>query len=641
MQGLNRVLTALAVAGAIGAPGAPAQAQSPQYQSVRAIRGSITGTVSDDRGGPIAGAMVSALGATTTAKVTTDASGWFSIDALPIGDYTLQAHSQGFLGSTRATVRVSGLSPSLQRLQLRRLETAVATGGSGPTPVAARPIMAAGVGLPAGTLADQPDEETPGETTVRDDHPHGETAWRLRHIKRSILKDSAPIVTVVERDPEISSGTLFGRAMGSAASLATTFFTDLPFSGEVNVLTTSAFFAREDLFTGNLLPRGVAYVAIGAPTSAGNWSVRAAMNQGDLSSWIVAGSFQSRETASHTYKFGYSYGMQDYLGGNLAALAAASDGSRNVGELYAFDRWSLSPALSIEYGGKYGRYDYLRPGGLFSPRVGITLEPLKHTRVSALVAQRMVAPGAEEFVASETPGPWLPPERTFAPLGGPGLTNTFAVERARYVDLMLEHDLAAGYVIGVRRFYQNVDDQLITLFGLNVPGGPHSVGHYYVGNAGSMGADGWAVRLSAVSSKRLSGSVDYSVTRAHWTDRGDMAAIAAWAPAAIRPTTEALHDVTTSLVTEIPETATRVFVLYKINTGYTKSDTSLTHPGLDARFDIQVNQALPFALGGTKWEVLLGLRNLFRDASDPGSVYDELLVVRPPKRVVGGFLVRF
>ena len=64
-------------------------------------------------------------------------------------------------------------------------------------------------------------------------------------------------------------------------------------------------------------------------------------------------------------------------------------------------------------------------------------------------------------------------------------------------------------------------------------------------------------------------------------------------------------------------------------------------PGLDARFDVQINQALPFELGGTRWEVLLGLRNLFRDPNDPASVYDELLVVRPPKRVVGGFLVRF
>ena len=30
-----------------------------------------------------------------------------------------------------------------------------------------------------------------------------------------------------------------------------------------------------------------------------------------------------------------------------------------------------------------------------------------------------------------------------------------------------------------------------------------------------------------------------------------------------------------------------------------------------------------------------------RDPTDPASVYDELLVVRPPKRLVGGVLVRF
>jgi hypothetical protein len=638
MKGLNRVLTAVAVIGTIGALGArPALAQSAQYQSVRTVRGSITGIVSDDRGTPVAGAMVSALGTLTIANSTTDATGWFSFDPLPAGDYTIQAHSKGFLGSARATVRVSGLSPSLQRLQLRRLETPVATAGN--TPVAARPIVAAGIGLPAGTLSDT--EKQPEETTAANDHPHNEVAWRMRHFKRSILKDSAPIVTVVDREPDFDPGTVFGRAMTSAASAATTFFTDLPFSGEVNLLTTSAFFGREDLFKGDLLPRGVAYMAIGAPTPAGTWSVRAAMSQGDLSSWLVAGSFQSRDRSSHNYKFGYSYSMQDYLGGNPAALAAASDGSRNVGELYALDKWTLTPTLSVEYGGKYGRYDYLRPGGLFSPRVGFTVEPIANTRVSAIVAQRMVAPGAEEFVASETPGPWLPPERTFAPLGGPGLSNMFDVERARYLDLMVEHDLSDTYVVGIRRFYQSVDDQLVTLFGLNVPGGPHSVGHYYVANAGSMNADGWAVRLSANAGKRMTGSIDYSITHARWLERGDMAAIATLAPAAIRASAEGLHDITTSLVTEIPETSTRLFVLYKVNSGYTKSDTSLPRPGLDARFDIQLNQALPFELGGTKWEVLLGLRNLFRDATDPGSVYDELLVVRPPKRVVGGFLVRF
>ena len=108
-----------------------------------------------------------------------------------------------------------------------------------------------------------------------------------------------------------------------------------------------------------------------------------------------------------------------------------------------------------------------------------------------------------------------------------------------------------------------------------MPGGPQSVGHYYVANAGSLGADGWAVRVSSAPGKRITGSLDYSVTRAQWLTRGEMADIAEWAPAAIRAESEDLHDVTTSLTTEIPETATRVFVFYKINTGYTRSDTSL------------------------------------------------------------------
>ena len=643
MKLLNRVRTTAIVVCTIGAIYAPAaSAQSVQYQSVRTVRGSITGVVSDDHGGPISGAMVSALGTVTVAKAITDAAGFFSIDALPAGDYTLQAHRTGFVGSARATVRVSGLPPALQRLQLRRLNAPVATSGTNAAPVPAKPILAAGFGLPTGTLADQPDaSETSSDATVaRDDHAHNETAWRLRHIKRSILKNEGPIVSVVEPEPEFAPGSLFERAMGSAAGLAATLFTDLPFTGEVNLLTTGAFGPGE-LFSGETLPRGVAYMAIGAPTAAGTWSVRAAMSQGDLSSWIVAGSFQSDDLdATHVYRFGYSYSTQDYLGGNPAALAAATDGSRNVGELFATDRWSISDAIAVEYGGRYGRYDYLRPGGLFSPKVGITVEPIANTRVSATVAQRMVAPGAEEFVASETPGPWLPPERTFAPLGGLGLGNTFSVERARYVDLMVEHDLDANYAIGVRRFYQNVDDQLVTLFGLNVPGGPQSVGHYYVANAGSLGAEGWGVRLSS-NGKRVRGSIDYSITRARWVDRGDMADIAAWAPAAVRYETEDLHDVTTPVATDIPETATRLFVFYKINTGYTRSDSSQLRPGLDGRFDVQINQALPFELGGTRWEVLVGLRNLFRDPNDPGSVYDELLVVRPPKRVVGGFLVRF
>jgi TonB dependent receptor/Carboxypeptidase regulatory-like domain len=640
MRRLNRMLATAAIASVAGAIGgaSPVLAQSTpqmQGQTARMLRGRISGTVSDDRGGPLAGALVSAIGATMATTVS-DGRGYFSLEALPSGDYILQAHLTGFSGSPRERVRVGATVPATYRLQLRRLETVVGTSGA-MQPVSARPIMAAGFGLPSSTLSDQPDSE---KTDPDGDHPHTETAWRLRHIKRGILKDVSPVATLVERDPDLRSEGFFGKAVDSAASLAATVFNDLPFSGEVNLLTTGAF-APGGLFAGNTLPRGVAYFSIGAPTPAGDWSARAAMSQGDLSSWIVAGSFASRATSAHAYTVGVSYSTQEYLGGNLAALQAVTDGSRNVGELYGFDRWAISSRLTLDYGGRYAHYDYLQERGMFSPRIGLTVEPIKNTRVTTTIAQRRIAPGAEEFLATGVPGPWIPPERTFAPLSGNADTD-FRVERARYVDVGLEHSFDDSYVLGVHRFFQDVDDQLVTLFGLNLPEGPRSVGHYYVASVGGVAADGWAFRMTVPASKRVHGSVDYSVTHARWLTRGeDVSAVARRSPASVRPEAEDLHDITTSFEADIPETATRVFVLYKMNTGFSRGLPDLRGPGFDSRFDVQVNQALPIEIAGTRWEVLVGVRNFFRDPSEPGSVYDELLVVRPPKRVVGGFLVRF
>jgi hypothetical protein len=245
----------------------------------------------------------------------------------------------------------------------------------------------------------------------------------------------------------------------------------------------------------------------------------------------------------------------------------------------------------------------------------------------------MVAPGAEEFLPRAVTGPALPPERTFAPLDG----ETFRAERARGIEFMLEHQVQDAFVIGIRRYYQDVDDQLFTIFRVAPAGDPESVGHYYVGTAGSFGASGWALRLSTPPALRVRGFVDYSVTQTEWSSRN--AALASVVPVATRPASEEIHDITTSIEADIPETATRVYLLYRLNSGLTRSTT--LQPGLDGRFDVQVNQALPFGVGSTRWEVLVGLRNMFRDSTDTGSIYDELLVVRPPKRVIGGVLVRF
>ena len=88
------------------------------------------------------------------------------------------------------------------------------------------------------------------------------------------------------------------------------------------------------------------------------------------------------------------------------------------------------------------------------------------------------------------------------------------------------------------------------------------------------------------------------------------------------------------------QTATRLLVLYKLNSGFAGDPVALQ--SADGRFDMQLRQGLPF-MGAFKgdWEMLLGVRSLFRPTAEDRSIYDELLVVRPPKRVIGGLQVRF
>ena len=147
MGRMNRVLSAtgfvvLATA-AVPSSVLARQGAAPELRTVSAIvAGAINGIVSDDRGGPVPGAMVSVLGA-TMAMTLTDVNGRFSLQRLPAGDYTLRAHLAGFAASRRENVRVGTSGPTVYRLQLRRLESPVATTGRSTESVTARPILAA------------------------------------------------------------------------------------------------------------------------------------------------------------------------------------------------------------------------------------------------------------------------------------------------------------------------------------------------------------------------------------------------------------------------------------------------------------------------------------------------------------------
>ena len=68
----------------------------------------------------------------------------------------------------------------------------------------------------------------------------------------------------------------------------------------------------------------------------------------------------------------------------------------------------------------------------------------------------------------------------------------------------------------------------------------------------------------------------------------------------------------------------------------------IEQPAFGARFDLRVTQSLPFMnFRASQWEMLVGVRNMFHESLANTSAYDELLVVRPPKRLVGGLTVKF
>ena len=609
------------MAGGVAAAQVPSSTPPRITQIVAATTGTISGSVLDERGKPLDGVVVSAMGGSTSFAVT-DRSGQFTLQSLMPGPYLVRAHLDGYLPgrSTMVNVRPSGRATSTFTLKRQ--------GQPGDPRLTTAGIASA-------------ESSSASSGSGRDD---GETAWRLRHLKRSVLKDAATAAEIPTETEAADwfltdSFQLLGRAVESSARLASDFFTHSPFEGQVNLLTTGTFNAPGELLQLEQT-RGVAFFAVGSAVGErADWTVKAALNQGDLSSWLLAGNYVTRAPATHRYQFGMSYGLHRYEGGNAAAMAAMAEGARNVGTVYGLDAWKVTDYLSVTYGAHYAHYDYLLEPAHLSPRVSISVEPTQHFRLRAVASRQVSAPGAEEFLPPSNTQV-LPPQRTFSPLSREG----FLPEDLQHYEIGAERDFD-GVTIGVRAFEQFVDNQLVTVFGLHLnEGASTDLGHYYAGSAGGVDVRGWGITVSHALMPNVQGTFDYSLSDAEWDNSRslDRLRLARHMPSALRGKTERIHDFTTSLETEVPQSATRVFLFYKMNSGYIRADGSETLPGLDGRWDVQVNQGLPFLnFMRAEWEMLVGVRNLFRDSFSETSIYDELLVARPPKRVVGGITVKF
>lgn len=582
--------------------------------------GEIHGTIQDDQGKPLKGAVVSALGE-TVAFALSDREGRYAFRSLPPGTYLVRVHLDGYVMPRGRSVQLNPGGRESWTISMGRVVPNDAPKDASPV------VLSAGV---SGSRADDPADEG----VEADTGSASEIAWRLRNIRRGVLKDAN--FGLIEDEP-LPPPDVIVRA-GSPARLASALFADL--NGQINLLTTTSFDRPQDLFSVDAgSPRPVAYVSLIAPLSNGDWMVRGSMTQGDISSWILAGSFARRGPATHQYEAGVSYATQRYEGGNADALAAMRDGSRNAGEIYATDSWTVTPRFMIGLGGRYASYAYLEDRALLSGRLSFVYQPYAEDplRISLSANHREIAPGAEEFVPPSV-GLWLPPERTFSELA----RGEFRPERVNHVEVAGEREVGGGFIVGVRAFRQQIDDQLVTVFGIVGAQSAATLGHYQVGTAGNFETYGWGFSVTGTTKGATEASVAYmqvdSIRRGEMTDL-DVDALLGVSRSLLRRA-ERFHDLTASVRSRLAPTATRFFVVYKLNSAYAEAGASAPLGG--ARFEVQINQEIPFLdFTGAQWEMLVGVRNLFRSDLFDGSVYDELLVVRPPKRVLGGVTVRF
>jgi hypothetical protein len=574
--------------------------------------GRVHGVVRDDAGRAVVGASVVAIGGTIIpVAARSDVTGQFVLLLQP-GEYVLRANRSGYVSSYREPVRIQSSTQLERNIVLTRSQA----------------------------------DATPVHDPERQ-HAHSDTAWRLRHVTPTALRDIA-----VSKVRSFDSGefrphpSFVDWMMGESARAAASFFLNTDFTGQVNFLTTSTIGASASGWLPAELPRGIAYLAVGAPVgSAGDWSVRGALTPSALQSWVVVGEYNARrdqtplDTARgrHALRLGVSYSSQP-MAGREPGIAAMDDRVRSAGGVYGFDRWQVHPALELDYGLRVDRYDYVADSQFVSPRLGFRLRTLPATYLTVLASQSTAAPGANEFLPPVAGGVWLPPERTFAPLV---LGSSFRAERVRGLTVGIEHRLSRepnAPVVAVQHVRQATSDHVATLYGLDAES---NVGHYYVATPGSVTSSGWVVRLTGQLSPRVTGSLAYTTALADWIADAHAASIAVLAPDVVRPDRDRFQDLRGSLHASIPETATRIGVAYRVS-GARSAEPIPTHAFAVGRFDVEVRQGVPWKLlRNSRTELVVLFRNLSRDVDEPGSIYDEMLTVEPPLRVMGGVQVKF
>jgi hypothetical protein len=554
------------------------------------------GWVEDTRGTPVAGVVISLFGKGVDAAglvTLSDSAGRFFLPSLPAGSYTLRALAAGHLPAPARQVTVLPDRDSTFTVSL--------------TPVKAD----------AGTATDTAARAADGEGS----DSARELRWLLRHKRRSVLEAEAPSVVVDDDEDEAMA-----RAAAAAGPRLASWLTDL--GGTVEVMANPAGVGVGSVPLGFHAPaESFSLVQLnGRMGLGGSWSLGGLVADSESTTWRTAAEFIFDPGGGHEVQVGSGYGtrvFQPIVSGDREGRAD----NRTVGAIFVQDRWQATENVAYTAGARFSYIGFLTDRNHVDPFAAVEIRPDKRTRVRGTVSSRTMVPGGDLLTLSVLGSA---PAMAFAVMD-----EGLRPERAMRYELAVDQALGAT-TLSARTFYEGVDDQLVNAFS-----GPRTARTLHIVNGGPVRARGMGLTVARRFGDAFSGSVSYTYGHS-W--RRDPAAVTepGALPAFFVYRDAEFHDVVGRVETYIDWSDTRVVAFYRLNSLTPEVEGKKTGAMANARFDVQLRQGLPFLGGLTRadWEFLLAVRNLFYETSE-GATLDEVAVLNPPKRVLGGISVRF
>lgn len=432
-----------------------------------------------------------------------------------------------------------------------------------------------------------------------------ELAWLVRHKARSALEQRGLAAWAPEAEPDLAAAEAHW-VDGLGGSVEFVASTTSRYGSDVSGLPT---------------PVGAGALRLeGRIAEGARFTVGGVLAESEDTAWRMAGEFQLDGDEGHSLRAGAGYGTRFVRPLGDAAAAGVNLESGAVGALFVEDRIALGERFAATAGLRQTYIGFVQDRNHLDPSVTLEWTATGRSRLHAAAAERTVVPGGDLLTLSTLANA---PAIVYA-----ALPSDLRAQRVVRYEVGADRSVL-GTLVGLRLFDESSRDQLVNAFS-----GRGALRELRIFNAGRAGVRGATLDLSREFGGAIRGSFAYSFGQVRRAE-GAMPV-----PRSGRSVLQegSFHDLVGRVEARMQPTDTRLVAFYRFNLMREEGEDAARH----ARFDVQVSQGLPFigALTRADWELLVAVRNLFYEDSDAGTL-DELAVVAPPTRVIGGISVRF